>query len=37
MEILAASVLARYYDPAIGEFITVDPKVATTLSAYGYV
>ena len=30
-------VLARYYDPAIGQFLTVDPKVATTLSPYGYV
>ena len=31
------SVLARYYDPATGQFLTVDPKVATTLSPYGYV
>jgi uncharacterized protein RhaS with RHS repeats len=29
--------LARYYDPAIGQFLTVDPDVATTLSPYGYV
>jgi len=28
---------ARYYDPATGQFLTVDPKVATTLSPYGYV
>jgi RHS repeat-associated protein len=28
---------ARYYDPAIAQFLTVDPDVATTLSAYGYV
>ena len=31
------SVLARYYDPATGQFLTVDPDVATTLSPYGYV
>ena len=28
---------ARYYDPATGQFLTVDSKVATTLSAYEYV
>jgi RHS repeat-associated protein len=28
---------ARYYDPATAQFLTVDPKVATTLSPYGYV
>jgi RHS repeat-associated protein len=28
---------ARYYDPATGQFLTIDPKVATTLSPYGYV
>ena len=28
---------ARYYDPSIGQFLTVDPKVASTLSPYGYV
>jgi len=28
---------ARYYDPAVGQFLTVDPDVATTLSPYGYV
>ena len=28
---------ARYYDPAIGQFLTVDPEVATTLSPHGYV
>jgi RHS repeat-associated protein len=28
--------LARYYDPSTGQFLTVDPKVATTLSPYGY-
>ncbi len=28
---------ARYYDPSTGQFLTVDPKVATTLSPYGYV
>ncbi len=31
------TVLARYYDPATGQFLTVDSKVATTLSAYEYV
>lgn len=29
--------LARYYDPSTGQFLTVDPIVATTLSPYGYV
>jgi len=29
--------IARYYDPSTGQFLTVDPKVATTLSPYGYV
>ena len=29
--------LARYYDPATGQFLTVDPDVAMTLSPYGYV
>ncbi|HZQ27271.1 MAG TPA: RHS repeat-associated core domain-containing protein, partial [Acidimicrobiales bacterium] len=28
---------ARYYDPATGQFLTRDPLVATTRSAYGYV
>jgi RHS repeat-associated protein len=28
---------ARYYDPTTGQFLTVDPDVATTLSPYGYV
>ena len=28
---------ARYYDPSTGQFLTVDPDVATTLSPYGYV
>src|SRR5207245_962753 len=28
---------ARYYDPATGQFLTIDPVVARTLSAYGYV
>jgi RHS repeat-associated protein len=28
---------ARYYDPVTGQFLTVDPNVATTLSPYGYV
>jgi RHS repeat-associated protein len=27
---------ARYYDPATGQFVTVDPIVASTLSAYAY-
>jgi RHS repeat-associated protein len=27
---------ARYYDPATGQFLSVDPMVATTMSAYGY-
>jgi hypothetical protein len=31
------TVLARYYDPATAQFLTVDPKVAATLSPYGYV
>jgi len=30
-------VIARYYDPATAQFLTVDPMVATTLSPYGYV
>lgn len=29
--------MARYYDPATAQFLTVDPKVAATLSPYGYV
>jgi hypothetical protein len=29
--------IARYYDPTTAQFLTVDPKVATTLSPYGYV
>jgi RHS repeat-associated protein len=29
--------IARYYDPSTAQFLTVDPKVATTLSPYGYV
>lgn len=28
---------ARYYDPATGQFLTRDPLVALTRSAYGYV
>ena len=28
---------ARYYDPTTGQFLSVDPKVAATLSPYGYV
>jgi hypothetical protein len=31
------AIVARYYDPATGQFLTVDPKVASTLSPYGYV
>jgi RHS repeat-associated protein len=31
------TVLARYYDPATAQFLTVDPDVDTTLSPYGYV
>jgi RHS repeat-associated protein len=31
------TVLARYYDPSIGQFLTLDPKAASTLSPYGYV
>ncbi|WP_329138164.1 DUF6531 domain-containing protein [Streptomyces sp. NBC_01476] len=27
---------ARYYDPATAQFLTVDPEVESTLSAYGY-
>ncbi len=27
---------ARYYDPATGQFISADPLVSLTLSAYGY-
>ncbi len=30
------SYFARYYDPTVGQFLTVDPAVATTLSPYGY-
>jgi hypothetical protein len=30
-------VIARYYDPSTAQFLTVDPKVATTLSPYDYV
>ncbi len=33
----SAIIVARYYDPATGQFLTVDPDVATTLSPYGYV
>ena len=29
--------LTRYYDPATGSFLSVDPYVAQTLSPYGYV
>ena len=29
--------VARYYDPATAQFLSVDPDVATTLSPYGYV
>ena len=28
---------ARYYDPGTGQFLTVDPLVASTLSPHGYV
>ncbi|MCW2575568.1 MAG: tRNA nuclease WapA [Modestobacter sp.] len=27
---------ARYYDPSTGQFLTIDPLVASTLVAYGY-
>ncbi|HXS64559.1 MAG TPA: DUF6531 domain-containing protein [Streptosporangiaceae bacterium] len=27
---------ARYYDPATGQFLTVDPDVTVTLAPYGY-
>src|ERR1039458_282412 len=30
------TVLARYYDPTTGQFLTVDPDVAKALSPYGY-
>ena len=30
------AIVARYYDPVTGQFLTVDPDVATTLSPYGY-
>jgi uncharacterized protein RhaS with RHS repeats len=33
----AFRVRARYYDPATAQFLTLDPKVAITLSPYGYV
>ena len=29
--------MARYYDPSTGQFLSVDPLVAKTLSPYGYV
>ena len=32
-----SAIIARYYDPTIAQFLTVDPDVATTLSPYGYV
>lgn len=28
---------SRYYDPTLGQFLAVDPEVATTLSPYAYV
>ena len=31
------NILARYYDPPIAQFLTLDPDVASTLSPYGYV
>ena len=34
---VATPVLARYYDPSTGQFLSVDTDVATTLSPYGYV
>jgi len=34
---VSSVVLARYYDPATAQFLTVDPDVDTTLSPYGYV
>lgn len=33
----ATPVLARYYDPRTGQCFTVDPKVSSNLSPYGYV
>jgi hypothetical protein len=30
------NILARYYDPATAQFLTVDPDLAKTLSPYGY-
>ena len=33
----AWSAKARYCDPATGQFLSVDPGIATTLSPYGYV
>ena len=33
---VATPVLARYYDPTVGQFLTVDPMVALSLSPYGY-
>jgi hypothetical protein len=32
-----SAIIARYYDPATAQFLTVDPMVAITLSPYGYV
>ena len=32
-----AALINRYYDPATGQFLTVDPAVGVTGSAYGYV
>jgi uncharacterized protein RhaS with RHS repeats len=34
---LAKHLRARYYDPSTGQFLSRDPMVATTRSAYGCV
>ncbi len=37
MPVTIDTVLARYYDPSTGQFLTVDPAVSATREPYGYV